>query len=197
MRKLIVSEFVTLDGVIEAPEKWQFPYLSEDVLEQIAAEVHSAEASLLGRNTYEIFAASWPQRTRNEFGVADKLNSEPKYVVSSSLEKTEWNNSTLIKGDVEEEVRKLKQQQGGAIRIVGSAALVQSLMKTGLIDEFRLMVHPVVLGRGKRLFNDMLDMTGLELVESKTFKSGVVLLCYQPAASKNYIVTIIYQRTKT
>lgn len=185
MRKLIVSEFVTLDGVIEAPEKWQFPYLSEDVLEQIAAEVHSAEASLLGRNTYEIFAASWPQRTRNEFGVADKLNSEPKYVVSSSLEKTEWNNSTLIKGDVEEEVRKLKQQQGGAIRIVGSAALVQSLMKTGLIDEFRLMVHPVVLGRGKRLFNDMLDMTGLELVESKTFKSGVVLLCYQPAASKN------------
>jgi len=185
MRKLIVSEFVTLDGVIEAPEKWQFPYLSEDVSEQIAAEVHSAEASLLGRNTYEIFAASWPQRTHNEFGVADKLNSEPKYVVSSSLEKTKWNNSTLIKGDVEEEVRKLKQQQGGAIRIVGSAALVQSLMKTGLIDEFRLMIHPVVLGRGKHLFNNTLDMTGLELVESKTFKSGVVLLCYQPVISKN------------
>jgi len=185
MRKLIVSEFVTLDGVIEAPEEWQFPYLSEDLSEQIVAEVHSAEASLLGRNTYEIFAASWPQRMHNEFGVADKLNSEPKYVVSSSLEKTEWNNSMLIKGDVEEEVRKLKQQPGGAIRVVGSAALVQSLMKTGLIDEFRLMVHPVVIGRGKHLFNDMLDMTNLELVESKTFESGVVLLCYQPVASKN------------
>jgi len=185
MRRLIVSEFVTLDGVIEAPEKWQFPYLSEDVSEQIVAEVHSAEASLLGRNTYEIFAASWPQRTHNEFGVADKLNSEPKYVVSSSLEKTEWNNSTLIKGDVEEEVRKLKQLPGGAIRIVGSAALVQSLMRTGLIDEFRLLVHPVVIGRGKHLFNDMLDITDLELVESKTFESGVVLLCYQPVASEN------------
>ena len=185
MRKLIVSEFVTLDGVIEAPEEWQFPYLSEDLSEQIVAEVHSAEASLLGRNTYEIFAASWPQRTQNEFGVADKLNSEPKYVVSSSLENTEWNNSTLIKGDVEQAVRKLKQQEGGAIRIVGSATLVQSLMKTGLIDEFRLMVHPVVVGRGKHLFNDRLDMTGLELVESKTFKSGVVLLCYQPLLSEN------------
>ena len=185
MRKLIVSEFVTLDGVFEAPEEWQFPYLSEDLSEQIVAEVHSAEASLLGRNTYEIFAASWPQRTHNEFGVAEKLNSEPKYVVSSSLENTEWNNSTLIKGDVEQAVRKLKQLEGGAIRIVGSATLVQSLMKTGLIDEFRLMVHPVVVGRGKHLFNDRLDMTGLELVESKTFKSGVVLLCYQPVISKN------------
>jgi len=185
MRKLIVSEFITLDGVIEAPEEWQFPYLSKDLSEQIAAEVHSTEASLLGRNTYEIFAASWPQLTHNEFGVADKLNSEPKYVVSSSLEKTEWNNSTLIKGDVEEEVRKLKQQPGGAIRVVGSAALVQSLMKTGLIDEFRLMVHPVVVGRGKHLFNGMLDMTGLELVESKTFESGVVLLCYRPVISNN------------
>ena len=185
MRKLVVSEFITLDGIIEAPEKWQFPYLSEDVSEQIVAEIHSTESSLLGRITYDIFAASWPQRTHNEFGVADKLNSEPKYVVSSTLDKAEWNNSTLIKGNVEEEVRKLKQQPGGTIRIVGSASLIQSLMKTDLIDEFRLIVHPVIVGQGKRLFNNGIEATHLKLVEAKTFKSGVVLLSYQPEAGKN------------
>jgi len=178
MRTLIVSEFITLDGVIESPEIWQFPYLSDDVSEEIRAEVHSAEASLLGRETYEIFAASWPQRTHNEFGIADKLNSEPKYVVSTSLEKVEWNNSTLIKGNVEEEIRRLKQQPGGMIRIVGSATLAQSLMKSNLVDEYRLMVHPVVLGHGKRLFNEGINVESLKLVEAKTFNSGVALLRY-------------------
>ena len=179
MRKIIVHEFMTLDGVIEAPEEWQFPYLSEDVSEEIKARVYEAEASLLGRKTYEIFAASWPLRTNNEFGIADKLNSERKFVVSSTLEKVEWNNSTLIKGNVEEEVRKLKQQPGGDIRVVGSAALVQSLMKADLIDEFQLMIHPVVVGRGKRLFNDVIGISNLKLVEAKTFSTGVVLLRYQ------------------
>ena len=179
VRKIIVNEFMTLDGVIEAPEKWQFPYMSDDVSEEIKAEVHNAEASLLGRKTYEIFAASWPLRTNNEFGIADKLNSERKFVVSSTLEKVEWNNSTLIKGNVEEEVRKLKQQPGGDIRVVGSAALVQSLMKADLIDEFQLMIHPVVVGRGKRLFNDVIGISNLKLVEAKTFSTGVVLLRYQ------------------
>jgi len=185
MRKLVVSEFITLDGIIESPEQWQFPFLSEDVSQAIRAEVHSSEASLLGRGTYEIFAASWPQMTHNEFGVADKLNSEPKYVVSSSLEKLEWNNSMLIKGNVEEGIRILKQQPGGIIRIVGSALLVQSLLGTDLIDEYRLMVHPVVVGHGKRLFNDRVQLKDLKLIETKAFSSGVVLLRYQPNMSRN------------
>ena len=184
MRKVIVSEFLSLGGIMEAPEKWQFPYVSDDVAEEIRAEIHAAEVSLLGKATYEIFAAYWPFQTNNEFGIADKLNSERKFVVSSTLEKAEWNNSTIISGNVAEEVSMLKQQPGGDIRVVGSATLVQSLMQAGLIDEYRLMVHPLVLGRGKRLFNEGMETTGLKLVEAKAFSSGVVLLRYQPVKGK-------------
>jgi dihydrofolate reductase len=180
MRKVIVAEFLTLDGVMEASEEWQPPYVSDDVAEEIRAEILGAEASLLGRTTYEIFAAYWPLQTHNEFGIADKLNSERKFVVSTTLERAQWNNSTLIKGNVVEEIRKLKQQPGGDIRIAGSATLVQSLMKAGLIDEYLLLVHPIVRGRGKRLFKDGMDTTALKLVETKSFSSGVVLLRYQP-----------------
>lgn len=180
MRKVIVSEFLSLDGVMEASEEWQFPYVSDDVAEEIRATIHTAEASLLGRATYEIFAAYWPTQTHNEIGIADKLNSERKFVVSTTLERAEWNNSTLIRGNIVEEIRKLKQQPGGDIRIVGSATLVQSLMKAGLVDEYRLMIHPIVRGRGKRLFKDGMDTTALKLVETKSFSSGVVLLRYQP-----------------
>jgi len=185
MRKIIVSEFITLDGVIESPEKWQFPYLSNDLAEEIQTGVHSSEASMYGRETYDIFAASWPQRTENEFGVADKLNSELKYVVSTSLEKADWNNSIIIERDVEKEIRALKQQPGGTIRIVGSAMLVQSLMMAGLIDEIHLMVHPVVVGHGKRLFNEDINTTGLKLIGTKSFSSGVVLLQYQSGSNPN------------
>ncbi|NJC95124.1 MAG: pyrimidine reductase [Anaerolineales bacterium] len=187
MRELIVREFITLDGVIESPETWQFPYLSEDVAEQIQKDVHSAESMLLGRATYEIFAASWPLRTRNEFGVADKLNSEPKYIVTSSLDTVMWNNSRLIKGNIEMEIRKLKQQPGGAIQIVGSAMLVQTLMNICLIDELQLMVHPVVVGHGKRLFDDGITSSGLNLIEAKTFSSGVVLLRYKLEAARTTV----------
>jgi dihydrofolate reductase len=180
MRKVIVAEFLTLDGVMEASEEWQPPYVSEDVAEEIRAGIHASEALLLGRVTYEIFAAYWPSQTNDEFGIADKLNSERKFVVSSTLEKAEWNDSTLIRGNVAEEIRKLKQQPGEDIRIIGSATLVQSLMKEDLIDEYWLMVHPVVVGRGKRLLNDGMETTGLKLVEAKAFSSGVVLLRYQP-----------------
>jgi dihydrofolate reductase len=180
MRKLIVAEFLTLDGVMEASEEWQPAYISEDVAEAIQANVQACEALLLGRVTYELFAAHWPSQTKNEFGVADKLNSQPKFVVSSTLEKAEWNNTTLIKGNVAGEIRKLKQQPGGDIRLSGSATLAQSLMQAGLVDEFWLLVHPVVVGRGKRLFADGMDVAGLKLVESKAFRSGVVLLRYQP-----------------
>jgi dihydrofolate reductase len=181
MRKLIVSEFVTLDGVMEAPEKWQFPYYSDDLAEVIQAQILASDAMLLGRVTYEVFAAYWPSQTNNEFGISDKLNSEPKFVVSSTLQKAEWNNSTLIKEHVAEEISKLKQQPGGNIGITGSATLVQSLMQADLIDEYRLMVHPVVLGSGKRLFRDGRDTLQLKLLNTQTFSKGVVLLCYQKA----------------
>jgi len=151
MGKVIVYEYVTLDGVVEAPETWQFPYVSSDVAETIQLQIAEVDAILLGRVTYDIFAASWPTRTHNEFGVADKLNSAPKYVVSSTLEKPDWNNTTLIKENVPEEIARLKQQSGGNIAILGSAALVQSLMGGEFIDEYQLMAYPIVLGSGKRL----------------------------------------------
>jgi dihydrofolate reductase len=180
MRKMVVAEFITRDGVMEAPEEWQPAYVSDDVAEEIQGAIHAAEASLFGRATYEMFAAYWPLQTHNEFGIADKLSSQPKYVVSSTLEKVEWNNSTLIQGNLAEEFRHLKQQHGGDIRLVGSATLVQPLMKVGLIDEYWLLVHPLVLGRGKRLFDDGMKPTALKLLEVKGFSSGVVLLRYQP-----------------
>ncbi len=180
MRNLIVAEFLTLDGVMEASEQWQPPYVSEDVAEAIQASIHTSEAMLLGRVTYELFAAYWPTQTKNEFGVADKMNSQPKFVVSSTLDKAEWHNTTLIKGNVVEEIRTLKQQPGGDIRLTGSATLAQALMQAGLVDTYWLLLHPLVRGRGKRLFADGMQLAGLKLVESTAFRSGAVLLRYQP-----------------
>ncbi len=179
LRKIIVSEFVSLDGVMEAPEKWQSPYLSDDFLEEIKEQILGLDATLLGRVTYQEFAAYWPLQTNNEFGIADKVNSTPKFVVSSTLQKAEWNNSTLIKGDVVQAVSQLKQQGDGSIGVTGSATLVQTLLDANLIDEYRLLVHPVVVGNGKRLFKDALATTALKLVETKVFSSGVVALIYQ------------------
>jgi len=181
MRRVIAYEYLTLDGVMEAPEKWQFPYLSNDVAELIKAQMLQADAVLLGRTTYEIFADSWPSRINNEFGVADKLNSMPKYVVSRTLQKAEWHNSTVIKGDVPKEVARLKEQPGGIIAIIGSGKLVGALMQHALIDEYRLMIHPVVLGNGQRLFPDGTH-AALRLIQTKALSSGVVLLRYEPAA---------------
>jgi dihydrofolate reductase len=181
MRKVIVSEFLSLDGVMEASETWQPPYVSDDVAEFIQAQILALDAQLLGRVTYDMFAAYWPLQTNNEFGIADKLNTMPKFIVSSTLEKAEWKNSTIISGNVTEAVARLKQQPGGSIGIMGSATLVQSLMKEDLIDEYQLQVYPIVLGSGRRLFKDGMNTTALKLVESKPFSSGVVLLRYQPA----------------
>ncbi len=180
MSKIIVSEFLTLDGVMEAPEDWQFPYLSDDMSAFIQEQILALDAQLLGRVTYDIFAAYWPLQTNNEFGIADKLNRMPKYVVSSTLKKAEWNPSTIISGNVAEAVAKLKQESVGNLGITGSATLVQSLMEADLIDEYQLQVYPIVLGKGRRLFRDGMDKLPLKLVESKTFSSGVVALSYQP-----------------
>ena len=142
----------------------------------------SSEALLLGRVTYEGFAAAWPSRT-DEFGFADKFNSMPKYVVSSTLKDPEWNNTTVLEGDVVEAVSKLKQEQDGDIVVHGSPRLVQTLVEHDLVDQYNLMVFPVVLGAGKRFFGETTDKKALRLVDSKVVGDGVAILVYQPAGA--------------
>jgi dihydrofolate reductase len=184
MRRLVVSEYVTLDGIVESPEQWQFPYLSPDVAEFIQTQIAGFETLLLGRRTYDVFAAAWPSRTNNEFGVADKLNRMPKFVVSTTLQRVDWNNSTLIPKDVTKEVGRLKQGSKGEVAVIGSATLARWLMEHDLVDEIRLLVHPVVVGRGQRLFPEGTKQVGMRVVESRVFQSGVIGLSLQPAPAK-------------
>jgi dihydrofolate reductase len=180
MGKIIVSEFISLDGVIEAPETWHFPYLSDDMQQYINEQIFATDASLYGRVTYEAFASFWPTASNDETGgLADKLNNAPKYVVSTTLEKADWNNSTLIK-DIEE-LKRVKQQVNGNISIIGSATLIQSLMDANLIDEYQLMIHPIVVGKGKRLFKDGPNTAPLKLVSTRVFDGGVILAIHHPA----------------
>jgi dihydrofolate reductase len=179
MRKVIVSEFMTLDGVVEAPNEWSFPYWNDDIAEFKQSELFAVDALLLGRVTYEDFAAAWPGRT-DEQGYADRMNNLPKYVVSTTLKKLEWNNSKLIERNVAEEVAKLKQEAGQDVLVFGSGTLAQVLLQNNLIDQYNLLVYPVVLGSGKRLFGEGSN-TPLKLVETKTYSSGVILLVYRPA----------------
>jgi dihydrofolate reductase len=183
MSKLIVSTWMTLDGIFDADSmnQWFSPYDSEERQEYIRDGILSADAILFGRTTYEMLAPYWSSLKNNEMGIAAKLNSVAKFVVSSTLEKAEWNNSTIIKGKVAEEITRLKQLPGEEIQIEGSATLVHSLAETDLIDEYRFLVHPVIIGSGKRFFKDGMHTNGLRLVKTKTFDRGVVLLCYQPA----------------
>jgi dihydrofolate reductase len=186
--KLVVTEFISLDGVIEDPGGsenfdhggWSFEFdRGEDGNKFKLDETLASDALLLGRVTYEGFADAWPSRT-GEF--ADKFNSMPKYVVSTTLTDPEWTNSTVIDGDVVEEIRKLKQEPGRDLVVHGSASLVRTLTDNDLIDEYRLMVFPVVLGKGKRLFAETPDKKRLRLVDSKPVGSeGVIVLTYEPA----------------
>ncbi len=187
MARIVVTEFVSLDGVMEAPgggedfrhAGWTFEIARGEEGERFKLdEALGSDALLLGRTTYQGFAAAWPTMT-GEF--ADKFNSMPKYVVSATLDKAEWNNSTVLKGDVVEEVSKLRNGADGDIVVHGSAQLVQTLIEHDLVDELRLMVFPVVLGTGKRLFGDTSDKKRLQLVESKTVGDGVTVLTFQPA----------------
>lgn len=180
MRNVIVSMFVALDGVMEAPDKWSFQFWSEEQAKFKFDELKASDALLLGRVTYDGFAAAWPHMTEQAGEYADMMNGYPKFVISTTLEEVEWNNSRLIKENIAEEVSKLKQQPGKDILIFGSGDLVHALMQDDLIDEYRLMVYPVVVGSGKRLFREGTDKKVLRLVETKTFSSGVVVLTYQP-----------------
>jgi dihydrofolate reductase len=187
MRKLIVTEFVTLDGVMEAPggepghphSGWVFDYMGEEQMAFKLQEVLEADAHLIGRVTYESFAGAWPERT-GEF--ADRMNSMPKYVVTTTLDELAWNNSTPIRENVVEEVGKLKQPDSGPILVAGSRMLVHTLMEHDLVDEYRLMMFPVVLGSGKRLFPESPRKTPLVLVDTTTFATGVQVNTYRPAA---------------
>ncbi len=191
MRRVIASEFVSLDGVMEDPS-WTFQFSSEEQEKFKFDELAASDALLLGRLTYEGFAAAWPNMMEQYRGprraalgeYADMMNGYPKFVVSTTLKEAEWNNSTLIKENVAEEVSGLKRQPGKDILVFGSGDLVNTLMQHDLIDEYRLMVFPVVVGSGKRLFGDEIDTKVLRLIETKTFGSGVVVLSYQPAGNQ-------------
>ena len=185
MGRIVVTEFVSLDGVMEDPGGaedfkhggWTFEINRGEEGDKFKLdEALSADALLLGRVTYEGFAEAWPSR-EGEF--ADKFNTMPKYVVSSTLEEPEWSNSTVLNGDLAEEVAKLKQAHEGDIVVHGSASLVQALLEHDLVDELRVMVFPVVLGSGKRLFGETTDKKSLRLVDTKVVGDGVTILTYE------------------
>ena len=171
MRRIIVSAFVTLDGVAEAPEKWQLKFVNEEMNADTEKEISKADALLFGRTTFQIMAEPWKSRTGT---TADKFNSLPKYVVSTSLQNTNWNNSKIISANFIEEISKLQ----GRILIWGSIRLVQSLLKNKLIDELRLYVHPLIKGSGKRLFEEESLHNEVKLVETKRLNNGVIISHY-------------------
>lgn len=188
MRRIVVTEFESVDGVMEDPGGaegfrhggWTFKFDDPDGMKYKLDETLEHEALLLGRVTYEGFAKAWPGMT-DDVGFADKMNSMPKYVVSKTLTHADWNNSTILSGDLGEEVRALKEQDGGDILVAGSASLVRGLTELGLVDEYRLMTFPIALGGGKRLFDGVSDAATLQLVDVTPLKSGTVILTYHPA----------------
>jgi dihydrofolate reductase len=183
MRKLVVTENITLDGVIDATGGWFDPtddtVDQSDLIEQTQRHSAAADAFLCGRNTFEAFRGFWPKQTDDRTGVTDYLNRVHKYVVSSTITDPEWENSTVLRGPLAEEITRLKEQPGRDIVVSGSIQLVHGLIAEGLVDEYRLFVYPVVVGTGARLFEEGASVSGLELADSRTFRSGVALLTYR------------------
>lgn len=198
MRKLVVGTFLTVDGVVQGPGGpdedrdggfehggWSVNYWDDFMGEIIVGQTLQAGALLLGRKTYEIFAAHWP-RVSDDDPIAAKLNSMPKYIASRTLDDVTWNNSTLIEGDVAEAVAKLKDESGGEIQVTGSGDLIQTLIQHDLVDEYRLWVFPVVLGAGKRLFASGALPASLKLVDTKSSTTGVAIHTYERAGELQY-----------
>ena len=176
--RLVATEYVTFDGVSEEPGRWSGPFFNEEAQKFKFDELQATDALLLGRKTYEGFAAAWPKmQGTGEFGV--KMNNMPKYVVSSTLKTVDWTGARLITDDVAGEVRKLKAAPGNDLLLSGSGQLFNSLMQSDLIDLYRFMLHPVVLGTGRRLFPEQVAKRAFELTETKRFSSGIVILEYQ------------------
>lgn len=176
MRNLVVTQFLSLDGVSENPG-WTMPYWNDEIAAFKGEETEASDAMLLGRVTYQGFAAVWPD---SDDEGAPYFNNVRKYVVSTTLESADWNNSIVINNNIIDEIRKLKQQDGKDITVHGSATLAQALIQHGLVDRLRLLIYPVVLGEGQRFFQDG-TMATLQLLEAKTFSSGVTALIYKPA----------------
>jgi dihydrofolate reductase len=197
MRKVIVNEFMSLDGVVQAPGAadedtsggfehggWHLRYFDDISQKQVLESIVEAGGFLLGRRTYEIFAAYWPNAPEEEQVIAEPLNTKPKYIASTTLtEPLQWQNSTLLQGDVAEAVAALRQEEGGDVHVIGSTVLVQTLIEHDLVDEFRLMIDPVVLGGGKRIFRDEGVLRPLRLVQSQATTTGAFLATYAPAES--------------
>jgi dihydrofolate reductase len=191
MGKLVVTEFVSVDGVFQDPGGvgeidrggWSFKAEHGDEFDRFKSdELMAADAQLLGRITYEGFAKAWPEMEEVEGEFAVKMNSMPKYVVSTTLENPEWNNSTVIKGNVADEVKKLKDETDGDILVAGSGELTRTLLDEGLVDEWRLMVFPIIVGQGNHLFGEQRDMSELKLKDSRTIgPDGIIVLTYVPA----------------
>jgi class 3 adenylate cyclase/dihydrofolate reductase len=189
--RLVVTAFVTLDGIIEAPgfdehrsgrNAWALRFQTDEDEVFNKAQAMDAEAFLLGRRTWQIWAAFWPTQSVGDQELIEQMNSIPKYVVSNTLKRADWNNTTIISGDIAAGVARLKEQPGGDLLVYGSPDLVDELLRHELVDEYRLLIYPIILGSGKRLFRDRIDTHYLRLIESHTFASGIVLLRYVPDA---------------
>lgn len=178
MRKLIESTFVSLDGIVSEPQRWSPPYWDEEHAGYASDLLFSSDALLLGRKTYDVFAQAWPSRSGDPF--TDRMNSMPKYVASRTLKDTTWNASVIGEQDVVADVTRLKEQPGQSLLKYGTGKLSQELLKATLVDEYHFWIFPVVAGTGDRLFDGGLDMTHLELVDTKPFKSGIVVIKYEP-----------------
>lgn len=182
MRKLVITENITVDGVIDATGGWFDPTDTEDhsdLVEQTQQHSAAADAFLAGRKTFEAFRGFWPNQTDDQTGVTDYLNSVAKYVVSSTVTDPQWENSTVLSGPLTEEITRLKEQDGRDIVVSGSIQLAHGLIAAGLVDEYRLFVYPVVLGTGARLFSDATEVGELDLVETRSFNGGIVLATYR------------------
>jgi len=180
MRKIVAGLFISLDGVVEAPQDWHFPYFNDQMGEAVAAQADAADTMLFGRNTFEEFAGFWPQQG-SDVPFADVINDTPKVLVSTTLKSVDWGPTTIIDHDVVESITALKDQPGRDISITGSPTLVRTLLREGLLDELRLLVHPIVVGHGKKLFADEDQPIPLKLAESRTFQTGVQAMTYVPA----------------
>lgn len=199
MAKLTLTMFLSLDGVYQAPGEpdedrssgfdqggWQVPYVDDDMMTLISAWFGDAGGFLMGRKTYEIFAGYWPHITDPNNPIANRMNSRPKYVASRTLHKVEWHNSTLLSGNIADQVAQLKNQLDRELQVHGCGDLAQTLMKHNLIDEYRLLVHPVVLGGGKRLFTDESVRRALRLIDSRATSTGVLVNTYQPTGMPSH-----------
>jgi dihydrofolate reductase len=180
MRRIIATEYVTLDGVMDEPGVWSGPFFNDQAIKFKFDELFGSDALLLGRVTYEGFAKAWPtMEGTGDFG--ERMNGMPKYVVSTTLQNPEWTNSHVISANVVEEISRLKEEPGRDLLLAGSGKLLHTLMEHDLVDEYRLLLHPIVMGSGKKLFENETHMKTLRLVETKPLTSGIVILTYHPA----------------